>query len=103
MPDYPDNRHKFKNLAPWEVAPATPHGDNPVKPRADVVYTRPALRASTPPRDAFRVKTAPPPPEPEQPIELPLPAPPLIPSESDIDLGDVSILQKDEMPEKDLE
>ena len=62
MPEYPDNRNKFKGVAPWEVPAASPHFDNPQKftGRRD-----PMVHSSTRPRDAFRTATAPKPPEPE--------------------------------------
>ena len=60
--DYPDNRHKFRGIAPWEVGAATPKFDNPKK-YDGVVRQIPAIRATTPPRDAFRVTSAPKPPE----------------------------------------
>lgn len=69
MPDYPDRRHLYKSLNPQDFAPGTPKFNNPKK-YDSVVYSRPAKRAS-PPRDAFRVTTAPKPPEPPPPPPQP--------------------------------
>ena len=59
--DYPDNRGKFRGVAPWEVGAATPKFDNPKK-YDGVVRQTPAIRSGIP-RDAFRVASAPKPPD----------------------------------------
>ena len=92
MPDYPDNRKKHKGMAPWDFAPGTPHADNPTKPPA-VVYNRPAIRSLTPPRESFRVKTAPPPPEPAPVVEV-LP-PPTIPEFEDAPVSTMPITNEE--------
>ena len=98
MPEYPDNRNKFKGLAPWEVPPANARFDNPKK-YDGVVYSQPAVRGQAP-RDAFRQTTAPPPPEPE-----PLPVAPHVEEVPDMDkteLGSISVMSADEKDKPEL-
>jgi hypothetical protein len=85
MPNYNDNRHKYKNTFPWEVTPAHARHDNPVK-QGDVVYSRPAIRGNAAglPR-AVRTTTAPHAPVPEV-APTPVPIGEVVPPKESWDL-----------------
>ena len=88
MPWYPDRRKTYKGASPNDFLPGAPKFDNPVKERPDLVRNTPAFRGA-PPREKFRVTTAPPPPEPPplQPIVKPIEP---IPSDGEIENHDDS-------------
>jgi hypothetical protein len=78
--DYSDKRNRYKSLTPADFSPGIGRFDNPSKPKADLVRVIPAHRG-TPPREGFRVVTAPPKPEPPPVVEVIKPEP--IPFEPD--------------------
>lgn len=75
MPNYTDNRIRYKYASPADMPAGNARWDNPLKrePRCE-----PAIASSTRPRDAFRVSSAPKPLEPEpmpEPIQIGEPIP----------------------------
>lgn len=94
MPEYPDNRRKFKNTFQWDAPSAALRWDNPVKQKENIVYETKAIRSNPQglPKDV-RITTAPKPEVVEAPPMPVIPPSEIVPTEESWNLPDVKLYE----------